>query len=294
MRMNRNNRLKVKLTPPDAAWAVTKAIIYVFMLVFACTFVFSFVWLFINSLKTAPEYMRDVFSLPEKADWSNYLEILSEMSFKGYGLFGMLGNTLILVAWEILTALTLPHMASYALGRFDTKLGRVIEKVVWVTMAIPVVGGSASWMWFLNATGTYDTWVGLFIMKTTSLGFNSILLGNFYGGVNRTYAEAAYMDGASEWQVFTRIYYPQAKALTMITVINTFIGAWNEYMGPYMYLPSKPTLALGLQQLQAQFVHFGNDYPVMFAGILMITIPILLLYLRFSNDILSNAGVGMK
>ena len=297
MRVNRKimrSKCKEIFTPAGVAWNVLKIALYLLMLLFACSFVYMFVFLFVNSLKSAPDYLKDVFSLPKTIDWGNYGEILSEMEYKGYGLFGMLGNTMILVIWEILVAITLPHMAAYALGRYDTKFGRVMETIVWATMAIPVVGSSASWMWFFNALGIYDSFLTLFIMSITGLGFNSILLKNFYGGVNRAYAEAAYIDGATEWQVFTRIYYPQAKALTMITVINTFIGAWNDYGGPYMYMPSHPTLALGLQQLQAQFVNFGNDYPVMFAGILMSTIPIMVLYLTFSDEILSNAGVGLK
>lgn len=285
---------KEALTPSGIVWNLVKMIIYIVMLLFACTYIYSFVFLFINSFKSAPEYMRDVFSLPKVFDGGNYGEILSEMEFKGYGLFGMLGNTMILVVWQIATAITFPHMASYALARYETKFGKILEAIVWATMAIPVVGASASWMWFFNATGLYDTFAGLFIMGISGLGFGSILLKNFYAGMSPAYREAAYMDGASEWTVFTRIYYPQAKAITMITVINTFIGAWNDYMGPYMYLPSKPTLALGLQQLQSQFVSYGNDYPVMFAGILLSTIPILLLYIKFSDEILSNAGIGMK
>ena len=59
----------------------------------------------------------------------------------------------------------------------------------------------------------------------------------------------------------------------MILVIQTFITVWNDFMTGYLYLPSHPTLALGLQQMQAQFVDYGNDYPVMFAGIILAMIP---------------------
>lgn len=290
----KRTRLKRKYTPSSIVWYIFKYLFYILMVLFASSFIYLILWLFINSLKSATEFATDTFSLPASYDWANYKEILSELKYKGYGILGMLWNTLKLTGFQILCAVTLPHMAAYALARFDTKFGKALEAIVWITMAIPVVGSSAAWMWFFNRTNLYDTFTGAYLMRLTALGFNSILLTNFYRGVSPAYREAAYMDGASELRVFVSIYYPQAKAITMITVINTFIGGWNDYLNPYMYLPSHPVLALGLQQLQAQFVYYGNDYPVMFAGILIVMIPVLILYFRFSKEILSNAGVGMK
>lgn len=292
MRKNKNVRLKVKLTPTGVAWEVIQTILYVFMLFVALSFILSFLWIFVNSLKTGTEYMTDVFNLPQKLDWENYKQVLESLEFKGYGLFGMLGNSLILVAWGIFSTATFPHMAAYVLARFDFKFGKFLESLVYITMMIPVVGTSSSTMWFLNNTGLYDKFVGVFIIQTAGLGFASIMLTNFFRGVAPAYAEAAYIDGASEWQVFTKIYYPQAKAITMINVINQFIAIWNDYMTPYLYLPSHPTLALGLQQMQAQFVDYGNDYPVMFAGVIISMIPVVVLYLRFSKTIINNMAVG--
>lgn len=292
MRKNRDVKLKVKLTPAGVAWEIIQTILYVFMLLVALSFIFSFLWIFVNSLKSGTEYMTDVFSLPKQLDWENYKQVLESLEFKGYGLFGMLGNSLILVAWGIFSTATFPHMAAYVLARFDFKFGKFLESLVYITMMIPVVGTSSSTMWFLNSTGLYDKFAGVFIIQTAGLGFASIMLTNFFRGVAPAYAEAAYIDGASEWQVFTKIYYPQAKAITMINVINQFIAIWNDYMTPYLYLPSHPTLALGLQQMQAQFVDYGNDYPVMFAGVIISMIPVVVLYLRFSKTIINNMAVG--
>lgn len=292
MKKSKAMKEKVKLTPAGVVWEVIKKIIYVFMFFMAASFILSFLWIFINSLKTGTEYMSDVFSLPKTFDWDNYRQVIESLQFKGYGLFGMLGNSLILVAWGVFSTATFPHMAAYVLARFNFKFGRILETLVYITMMIPVVGTSSSTMWFLNSTGLYDKFAGVFIIQTAGLGFASIMLTNFFRGVSPAYAEAAYIDGASEWQVFIKIYYPQAKALTMINVINQFITIWNDYMTPYLYLPSHPTLALGLQQMQAQFVDYGNDYPVMFAGVILSMIPVLILYLKFSDTIINNMAVG--
>lgn len=292
MKKNKDIQLKVALTPAGTVWNVLKAVLYVFMFLCAISFILSFIWILVNSFKTAPDYMEDVFTPAETFDWKNYIQVLQNLNYRGYGIFGMLGNSLILVGWNVLMAMTLPHMAAYVLARFDFKFGKFLESVIFISMVIPVVGGASSTMWFLNSTGLYDNFLGIFILQAVGLGFGQILLTNFYRGVSTTYAEAAYMDGASEWSVFTKIYYPQAKAITLITVVNTVINVWNDYMTGYLYLPNHPTLALGLQQMQAQFVDFGNDYPIMFAGVILSMIPVLILYFTFSKQIIENMSVG--
>lgn len=292
MRRNKDIKIKTPLLMSEVVWNVIKAILYIFMLVCALSFILAFVWIFLSSLKTAPEYLEDCFKLTETFDWDNYAQVIKNLQYKGYGLFGMLGNSMILVLWNVIVCMTVPHMAAYVIARFEFKGRKLLENVIYASMVIPVVGSASSTMWFLNSTGLFDNFLGIFILQAVGLGFNQIMLTNFYRGVSRTYAEAAYMDGASEWRVFTQIYYPQAMPITLITVIMSVITTWNDYMTGYLYLPSHPTFALGLQQMQALFVDFGNDYPVMFAGVILSMIPILIIYFIFSKKIMENMAVG--
>ena len=280
------------LSVPFVIWKIFKAILYVLMIFFAITFLWTFIWSFINSFKSAMDYMVDPVGLPKIFDLKNYSQVLNNLTFKGLNIFGMLGNSLVLVAWNIFVCLTLPHMAGYVLARFNFKGRRLLESAIYLSMMVPVIGTSGSIMWFMNSTGLYDNFLGVFLIQSGGLGFFQVMLTNFYKGVTNTYAEAAYIDGASEWKVFTRIYYPQAKGLTMIIIIQTFISVWNDYMTGYLYLPSHPTLALGLQQMQAQFVTYGNDYPVMFAGIILSMIPVFILYSCFADNIMTGTAIG--
>lgn len=292
MKMNRKNKIKVPLTVGTLIWKVLKIFLYAFMLLAAFSFIFMFVWILMNSFKTGIEYSENVFSVSKVFDWENYTQVLNNLSYKNHGLFGMLWNSMKLVFWCIFTTMTIPHMAAYPLARFEFKGKQLLTTVIWISMVVPIIGGSSSAMWFLNATGLYDSFAGVFLLQAGGLGFAQIMLTSFFKSVSTTYAEAAYMDGASEWTVFTRIYYPQAMPLTLIFVVQAVITTWNDYMTGYMYLPSHPTLALGLQQMQAQFVDFGADYPVMFAGIVLAMIPVLAVYFAFSDKITNNASLG--
>lgn len=292
MKISKKNKIKVPLTAGTVIWKLLKWIAYGVMLLAAASFIFMFIWILLNSFKTGIEYSENVFNLSKVFDWENYKQVLENLSYKGHGLFAMLGNSTILVLWSVFVTMVVPHLAAYPLARFEFKGKQLLTTVIWISMVVPIIGGSSSTMWFLNATGLYDKFLGVFLLQAGGLGFAQIMLTAFYKGVSTTYAEAAYMDGATEWTVFTRIYYPQAMPLTLIFVVQCVITTWNDYMTGYMYLPSHPTLALGLQQMQAQFVDFGADYPVMFAGIVLAMIPVLAVYFAFSDKITNNASLG--
>lgn len=288
----KKNKIKVPLTPGTVVWKILKAILYVVMVFAALTFIFPFIWMLMNSFKTGIEYSENVFNLSKVFDWENYKQVMENLSYKNHGLFGMLWNSVKLVLWSAFATLVFPHLAAYPLARFDFKGKKVLETAIWISMVVPIIGAGSSTMWFLNASGLYDTFIGVFLLSAGGLGFSQILLTSFYRGIAPAYAEAAYMDGASEFLVFRKIYYPQALPLTFIFLVQSVIAVWNDYMTGYMYLPSHPTLALGLQQMQAQFVDFGADYPVMFAGIILAMIPVLAVYFAFSDQITNNTSLG--
>lgn len=288
----KKSKMKVPLTPGTVVWKVLKAILYVAMVFAALTFIFPFVWMLLNSFKTGIEYSENVFNLSKVFDWENYKQVMENLSYKNHGLFGMLWNSVKLVLWSAFATLVFPHLAAYPLARFDFKGKKVLETAIWISMVVPIIGAGSSTMWFLNASGLYDTFIGVFLLSAGGLGFSQILLTSFYRGIAPAYAEAAYMDGASEFLVFRKIYYPQALPLTFIFLVQSVIAVWNDYMTGYMYLPNHPTLALGLQQMQAQFVDFGADYPVMFAGIILAMIPVLAVYFAFSDQITNNTSLG--
>lgn len=288
----KNKNRSHKLTPGMVLWNVFKAIVYITMIFFAITFVGSLVWILINSFKPATEYMENTFNLPQMWDFDNYKQVFTNLRYKGYGILGMMGNSLIQIGWGWLVTLTLPHMVAYVMARFEFKGKKVLDKAIWISMIVPIIGTGSSTFWFLDASGLYDTWGGIFLLGAAGVGFNSIMLQGVYAGVDKSYAEAAYIDGASELTVFTKIYYPQAIPLTLLFLVNSFIATWGDFMTPYLYLPSHPTFALGLQQMQAQFVDFGNDYPVMFAAVVISLIPILILYFKFNKQITENTAIG--
>lgn len=284
--------MKKKITPGSIAWKAFKCITYCYMVFFSITFVGIFVWVLMNSFKTAPDFMQNTLGLPQfKWDFQNYLEIF-EFEYKNNNLLHMLGNTLVMIVINVFCTVSFPVMAGYVFGRMEFKGRAKFEAFLYVLMTIPVIGGASAQLKFLSALNLYDTYFGLFILGSGAFGSGMLILTSLFRGLPSAYAEAAYMDGAGEFTVFWKIYYPQAIPLLSINVISGIIAVWNDYMTAYIFLPTHPTIALGLQQLQRTADVHGSDYPLMFAGIILTMVPVFILFSFIAKNIFNSKDIG--
>ena len=292
MQNKKNNTFSAGNPVANVTWHILKWLFYIVMILFSISFVYTFIWTLVNSLKTSMNYTEDMFGLPKLIDFDNYKTVLTSMTYKGYNLWGMLGNSLKLILINVVCTMTFPQMAAYTLARFDFRGKNVIVTAVYLSMMIPVVGTTSSILNFLISTKLYNSFLGIFILSMGGLGFGQMVLTTFYRGIDPAYAEAAYIDGASELQVFLKIYYPQSWPLLSINLLNAIIGSWNDYMTGYLYLPEHPTIALGLQQMQTTYVSFKNDSPIMFAGIILAMIPILIIFAFLGPKMMNSKDMG--
>ena len=157
-------------------------------------------------------------------------------------------------------------------------------------MILPVVGSLPASYKLRIDLGIYDTPWQL-ITATGGFGFNFLILYGFFNNVSWSYAEAALVDGASDDRIFWRIMLPQAAPAILTLTILSFIGGWNDYMGPILYYPSYPTLASGLYLYELIAKRTGN-YPIYFAGALISIIPILIIFIAFQDTIVTSVSAG--
>ena len=146
---------------------------------------------------------------------------------------------------------------------------------------------------FMINTGLFDTRGGLLLLYSGGFGFNFILLYGFFKSISWSYAEAAFVDGATDAQAFFRIMLPQARPGIIAVTIIQGINVWNDYFSPYMYLNSKSKmpLAVGIYNM-VQEQQYAADWPKLFAAMLIALIPILIVYALFSNTIIENTVAG--
>ena len=135
-----------------------------------------------------------------------------------------------------------------------------------------------------------DTWFVL-LQYAVPFGMMFLITYSTFRTVSKTYAEAAKIDGASEFRIFTQIMVPMAKGVIGMTIVVGAINAWNEFYVPYMYLPSVKTLALGIQELSEAAQTYSN-FTELYAAMIVMVVPIVILFICMRDKIIDNAVAG--
>lgn len=273
------------------AESVTLWILFAVFVVYALTLLYPFVWAFINSFKSKSEFAYEKFLLPKEWHFSNYAFAFSEMTIGSVPFYGAMINSIMLTALSTAAALMSSSFAAYALSKYEFRGRALIYSIAIFTMIIPVVGALPS-QYRLVKDLNLDNMVGLAILGSSGFGFNFLILYGYFKSVSWSYAEAALVDGAGDGRIFFTIMLPQAKPSLIAVGIIAAIGVWNDYYTPLIYLgDSWPTLSYALYSFSSTMARDGN-YPYFFAGSLIATLPIILLFIVFNDTIMTNTVAG--
>ncbi len=291
MKLKNNPETKSR---PSAGDIVYKILVTAGILLFSLSFLFVLVWMFCNSIRPQKSYFNNVLAFwnLKGATFDNYVKIFTtKYSSAKITMFGMLKNSLVLIAVCTGLQAIVPVITGYVVARYKTRLGAVAVQLVIISMVVPAIGSTASTYAFMSAIKLKDKWLGIFLMNAGGLGFGMLLYKNYFSSVSWEYAESAFLDGAGNLRVFFSIMYPQALPLIVSMAILNVIGLWNDYMTPYLFLNSKPTVALGVYSIQTRAEQSGA-MPQAFAAMTFMTVCVLAIYAGFSKTIMSSMSVG--
>lgn len=253
---------------------------------------FPIYWLFVVSVKPAV----DLFTTPEviltSFYWQNYVDVLSDPTLRGYMM-----NSLIISSGNAVLVTTLGFFACYALSRFDMA-GK--ESVFFWTitnrMAPPAVFLLPL---FLLLTQVYrigdfslaDTRIGMILVYCTfNLPFAIWTLRPTIEGIPKELDEAAFVDGASPWKVITNIIFPLARPGLAVTLILTWVFAWNEYLlAATLTNFNARTLTTGLSEYVTTT---GTSWGIMAAISIFTLIPALIVFSLVQRHIVAGLTFG--
>ena len=291
MKLKNNPETKSR---PSAGDIVYKILVTAGILLFSLSFLFVLVWMFCNSIRPQKSYFNNVLAFwnLKGATFDNYVKIFTtKYSSAKITMFGMLKNSLVLIAVCTGLQAIVPVITGYVVARYKTRLGAVAVQLVIISMVVPAIGSTASTYAFMSAIKLKDKWLGIFLMNAGGLGFGMLLYKNYFSSISWEYAESAFLDGAGNLRVFFSIMYPQALPLIVSMAILNVIGLWNDYMTPYLFLNFKPTVALGVYSIQTRAEQSGA-MPQAFAAMTFMTVFVLAIYAGFSKTIMSSMSVG--
>ena len=266
------------------------SIFFILFLIYALTLLYPFVWAFFSALKTNGEFVMDMFSLPQDWLFSNFAEAFTVMQVGGTNMFFMLLNSVWFAVGGTVILIFSSMCLAYVVCKYDFFGKSILFAINIFIMIFPIVGAGPSSYRVYTMLGLTDSPLFL-VTYIGGWGFNFIVLYGFFQNLSWSYAEAAFIDGAGDFSTFIKIMLPQAMPAVSTLIILSFIGAWNDYSTPMLYLPSYPTIMTGIYQFETSMTYAAN-YPVLFAGIIISVIPILILFVLFSDKLMTNISVG--
>ena len=265
-------------------------IVFAIFLIYAFTLIFPFVWCFYNSFKTNTEFFKNVWSMPKQWLFKNWVDAFS-LSVRGVNILGMFGNSARITIFNTTVNIFMSARTAYIITKYPFKGSSLFYSTALILMMIPSVGSMASTYRIYHELKLYDTYAGIMLGAFGGFGSSFVLLYGFFKNLDWSYAEAAFIDGANEYQVFFKIMLPMALPGLISVGILSAIGVWNDYFTIYMYAPSKVTIAVGMQGLVTQMQYRAN-YPLLFAVMIMSIIPVLTVFSIFQKTIMENTTVG--
>ena len=244
-----------------------KIVLGVALLIGAIVWLLPFIWMILSSLKTDAEIMKfPPKFLPEHASIESFRELFNAFDFSTY-----LKNTVIIVLFSFL-GMFFNAMAGFGFAKYDFKGREFFIYLVLATMMIPGQVTMIPVYLIMNSLQLTNSMVGIILPGLVG-AYGIFLFRQFISTVSNELIEAARLDGASEWFIFSKIILPISKPVLAVQGIATFIAGWNSFLWPLIMANDEKyyTLSVGLQLLKGQY---ANNYSLQMAGSTFMVVPI--------------------
>lgn len=278
--------MKGKKSNVNNRWS-GKVGLYVFLIVMSLAFIFPMLFTLVSSLKENNEIFSSPFSFPEVFRYENYVIAWKEANMSRYFL-----NSLIISMSTVIVLVIVASMAAYVLARFDFKINKYLSIFFLLGMMIPMHTILVPVAYLVGKLGLKNNLVALVLIYVAfSLSFSIFVLTRFMKGINMSLEEAAIIDGAGYFQIYTRIVLPlSVPAISTVSIFN-FLGAWNNILFPLLFINDdklKP-ISLGLLNFNGER---GSEYgPLMAAIVITVFVP-LVIYLLFQEKVEGGLAAG--
>ncbi len=264
---------------------VTTIFVYIALIIGSIVMVFPFVWMLLTSFKTNAEVMQiPPTILPANWDFSSFTKVLDLLPFGN-----LYFNTALMIFLRVVCAVAFCSMAGYAFAKLNFKGKNILFTLIIVQQMIPGQIFIIPQYQMIAKLGLTDTIFSLVFPGIVS-AFGTFFLRQAYMGIPDEIAEAAYLDGCTRWQTFTKIMFPLTKSSVAALSVFTAVFAYTDLMWPLVANTdiNSTTLSAGLSSLNSQF---STNYPVLMAGSLLAMLPMVVLYLCFQKHFIE--GVAM-
>ena len=284
-------------------WTPHRIFNQVLLVLVSLTIIIPTIWVFLASFKQRDEFYGNPWSLPRSLYLQNYVDAFTDARIGDFFLNSLFVTALAMV---LVVAIALP--CAYVLARFDFPGRRILQMAIQgglfinvnyiiVPIFLMLVGFDSSvYQWFPNGLFINNLVVLAIVYASTSLPFTVFLLQDFFARIPEDYEEAALLDGANQFTVMVRIFFPMATPAISMAMLFNFLSFWNDYIISMTLMTdsSSRTVQVGLLNLMAT-QRAATNYGRLYAGMVIVIVPVIIFYSLVQKRLLNvtNAG-GIK
>ncbi|WP_426453067.1 carbohydrate ABC transporter permease [Paenibacillus sp. S-38] len=249
-----------------------------------------FVWMILSSLKQFHQiFLIPPQWIPDPWEWGNYKRSWEALPF-GRAYF----NSAYIAVLSVIGKLFTCSMAAYAFAKIRFPLREPIFVLFLATMMVPGQVTIIPLYLMMKSIGWIDTHLAILVPEILFSAFGVFMLRQFMKSIPDELAEAAVVDGASRWTIYWRVILPLVRPALAALGIFTFLGLWNNFFGPLIFLntPEKFTVPLLLNMFRGMYI---TDWTLMMAGSSIAVVPVLIVYLFGQRYIIEGVTLtGIK
>ena len=243
----------------------------------------------INSMRPSRQIFREPIALPESINLDSYVTAWGEASFSQY-----FSNSLVIVMASVVLAVAVSALAAYVLGRYSFRGSGLLAIFFLSGLLLPFRLAIMPLFLLLQDLGLVDSRLGLVLVyAATGVPFSVFILSAYFRQLPVELSEAARIDGAGEFTIFGRVMLPLVRPALATVAVFQFVPLWNDFFFPLVLLRSseKWPLPVGMTRF---FGEFQTDWSTLFAGIIITTLPLIIVFLIATKQIIAGltAGIG--
>lgn len=266
---------------------IWKIIIYALLIAWAVTTIFPFLWVIVNSFKPSAEVLSSSFSLPKAFTLMNYKNAFSNLNvLQAY-------KTSILISGSAtIGVMLLSTMMAFAITRYNFKGKKFLNNLIVASLMFPVFSTIIPVFRIMVSWNLVNKEIAVILPQIAgNLSFATIIMIGFLKEIPIELEEAAYMEGASVFKVFTTIIVPLSKSSLSTVGIFSFLWSYNDLFVQMIMIRDRtkyPVCSL-LQEISSKY---GTDYGLMAASVAIIVVPVLIVYILLQKNIIKGLTAG--
>lgn len=258
------------------------------LIIIGVVFIVPFVFILLTASKTRQEAALFRFSWP--SEFQLVQNIRDVMAFGDNRMFLALWNSTILTVGSVTLIVLFSALVAFVMQRRNDRLAAVVSSIMLAGLIIPPA--VVPTIFLLQWLGIYKTLFGLIMIEVAfTLSFATLIFRAFMGSIPREIDEAAIIDGASPMRVFISIVLPLLKPAIITVIVVSSIAVYNDFVGPLYFLPGAENVTAQLT-LYSFISQFSSQWNLLFANVIVITIPPLIMFMFFQRQIVSGMAAG--